>query len=486
MPRSVGCRYRLSETDGCLSTSRPFALRLGLLPTRPTAPPLRSTRVDLESVTPQERGENTIVKPPSPRPSKPALWRDPRFLRAAIALLALVVLIELVVLVRHRMAAAPVRQGIRAAAKAERSLGAGPLSPRRYRIDYGRVDARARELMQRRDMVGLGVAVVEDGQLSFIKGYGETAAGSGDRVGANTVFRWASNSKGVASTLAALLASKGAWSLDDPVARWSPSIRLPKGNEQLATLADALSHRLGIVKNAYDDRLEDNEDPAAIRGMFGTLFPMCPPGTCFGYQNVGYDLIHEAIEKVTREQYDDAVRQYLFNPLGMTSASTTLAGLEGAKSWAKPHNGRQTLKVQEAYYRVPAAGGVNSSIIDMGIWMRAQMGGAPAVLPQSLLFTLHVPRVLTPRRGLADYDAIQKQNSYGLGFRQSDYDGHHLVGHRGAVAGYRSLFLFDPETRVGVAMLWNSQSVKPTGMALEILDQYYRRPQHDWMQLGRP
>lgn len=427
------------------------------------------------------------MKPPSsPKEDRAGpLWRDPLVVRSAILLLALVLIAEIAVIARHLLATAPVRQGEHVAARAERALGAGPLNPKHYVIDYGRVDERARALMQRHDMVGLGIAVIEKGQLSFIKTYGETVAGSGEKVTPETLFRWASNSKGVAATLTALLASQGKLSLDDPVAKWSSSIKLPKGNERVATLADALSHRLGIVKNAYDDRLEDNEDPRAIRGMFAGLYPMCPPGTCFAYQNIGFDLVHEAIEKATGLSYDEAVHRYLFGPLGMRGANTTREGLMTAKSWARPHNGRHTLPVEEAYYRIPAAGGVNSSILDMGIWMRAQMGGAPAVLPQSLLYTLHVPRVLTPRRGLADYDIVQKDDAYGLGFRQSDYEGHHLVGHRGAVAGYRSLILFDPAEKVGVAMLWNSQSVKPTGMALEILDQYYGRPFHDWMDLGR-
>jgi len=425
-----------------------------------------------------------VTLPPQPKSSRRrAFLREPLVYRSLIALLLLVVLVEIIVLARHNFT--PAKQGQRIAAKAEKQLGAGPLDAKRGRIDFNRVEARAEALMHRRDMVGLGIAVVEDGQLAFVKTYGETKADSGDKVLPTTLFRWASVSKGVAATLAAVLDQQHKLSLNDSVAKWSPSIRLPKGNEHVATLADAISHRLGIVKNAYDDRLEEGIDPAVIRGSFGPLFPMCPPGTCFAYQNVGYDLIHEAIEKATGKSYDQAARSLLFGPLGMTSASTTREGLIGAKSWAQPHNGRRTLPVEEPYYRVPAAGGVNSSIIDLGIWMRAQMGGAPAVLNQKLLFTLHVPRVLTPRRGLADYDQIQKGGTYGLGFRQSDYDGHHLVGHRGAVSGYRSMILFDPAEKVGVAILWNSQSVKPTGMALEILDQYYRRPQHDWMEIER-
>ena len=424
-------------------------------------------------------------RPPSPRSTRP-FWRDPLIVRSGQLLLAIVLLVEIVVIARHFMATRPVRQGIRTAAKAERALGAGPLNPRVYRVDYARLDERARSIVDRKDMAGLAIAVIEDGQLSFIKAYGVVDASTGEKATPQTVWRWASVSKGVAATLEALLARQRKLSLDDPISKWSSTLKLPKDNQNIATLADALSHRLGIVKNAYDDRLEDNEDPALIRGMYGPLFPMCPPGTCWAYQNVAFDVAHEAVEKATGLSYEQAARRYLFGPLGMTSATTTRQGLIGAASWARPHNGRHPIPVQDAYYRVPAAGGVNSSIVDLGIWARAQMGGAPAVLPADLLFELHVPRVLTPRRGLAPYDLALKNSAYGLAFRQSDYAGHHLIWHRGAVRGSRSEVIFDPSERFGVAMLWNSTSVKPTGLPLEVFDQYYGLPFHDWVQVGRP
>ena len=401
-------------------------------------------------------------------------------------LLAIILIAEIIVISRHFVATRPVREGIKTAAKAERALGAGPLNPRAYRVDFARVDERARSLVARNDMAGLAIAVIEDGQLAFIKTYGVVDASTGEKATPQTVWRWASVSKGVAATLEGLLARQGKLNLDDPISKWSSTLKLPHDNQNVATLADALSHRLGIVKNAYDDRLEDNEDPALIRGMYGPLFPMCPPGTCWAYQNVAFDVAHEAVEKATGLTYDQAARRYIFDPLGMSSASTTKEGLINAPSWARPHAGRKPIPVQDAYYRVPAAGGVNSSIVDLGIWMRAQMGGAPNVLPADLLFELHVPRVFTPRRGLAPYDLALKDSAYGLAFRQSDYEGHHLIWHRGAVRGSRSEIIFDPAERFGVAMLWNSTSVKPTGLPLEIFDQYYRLPFHDWVQVNRP
>lgn len=430
-----------------------------------------------------------MTSPRRPRRSNRSsgpLWRDPVIVRSIQLVLAAILIAEIFVIMRHFSANKPVREGIRTAAQAERALGAGPLNPRRYRVDYGWVDARARSLVDRKDMAGLAVAVIEDGQLSFIKAYGVVDADTGEKATAQTVWRWGSVSKGLAATLEGLLARQGKLSLDDPVSKWSSTLKLPKDNQNVATLADALSHRLGIVRFAYDDRLEDNVDPAIIRGEYGPLFPMCPPGTCWAYQNVAFDVAHEAIEKATHLTYDQAARRYIFAPLGMTEASTTREGLVGSPSWARPHNGRHPIPVQEAYYRIPAAGGVNSSIVDLGIWMRAQMGGTPNVLPPDLLWELHLPRVFTPRNGLPPYDLALKNTAYGLGFRTGDYQGHHLIWHRGAVRGSRAALYFDPSERFGVALLWNSTSVKPSGFPLEIFDQYYHLPFHDWVQVGKP
>jgi len=57
--------------------------------------------------------------------------------------------------------------------------------------------------MRRPEMVGLSVAIIENGQITFAKGYGKTEK-RGDAVTADTVFRWASVSKSVGSATASL------------------------------------------------------------------------------------------------------------------------------------------------------------------------------------------------------------------------------------------------------------------------------------------
>lgn len=355
-------------------------------------------------------------------------------------------------------------------------------------VDYRRLDGRLRQLVQDDSMVGLAVGVIEDGEIRFLKGYGVTEAGGTEPVTTNTIFRWASVSKGVAADMVAKLAAEGRLSLYEPVSRYSASLRLPAGNEHKASVSDLLSHRLGLFSHANDSKLEDGGNAQYLRGDLASLNAICPPGSCHSYQNVAYDAASEIVEKVTGKTYEQAVREQLFMPLGMTSATMTRDGLVGAKSWAKPHRGGKNSKpveVTDSYYRVPAAGGVNSSIKDLALWMQAQMGEEPEVLPKPVLASVQSPRAATPgeQRRLRKFAERLGKASYGLGWRNYDYAGHTVIGHRGGVTGYRSLIMFDPVKKSGVVAFWNSGTAQPGGLEFEVMDMVYRLEPRDWLGL---
>lgn len=359
-------------------------------------------------------------------------------------------------------------------------------------VDYRRLDERLRRLAEKPTMVGLAVGVIENGEIRFLQGYGTTASDNQEPVTVDTVFRWASLSKGVAGDMVALLAEDRALSLTDPVSRWASSLRLPGGAEHRATLVDVLSHRLGLAGHAQDAKLEDNEDPRFLRASLATLNAICPPSDCHAYQNVAFDAASEAVERATGRPYREVVRERLFAPLGMSSASMTRAELMAARSWARGHaggRGSRPIDIAEPYYRVPAAGGVNSSIKDLALWMRAQMGLAPDVLSPALLQAVQMPRVPTPgeNRRKRKYAERIGNSAYGLGWRSYDYAGRRVVGHHGGVRGYRSLILFDPERKSGVVALWNSSASQPNGLEYEVMDMIYGLPFRDWMELdGAP
>jgi beta-lactamase class C len=358
----------------------------------------------------------------------------------------------------------------------------------RSEIDYRSLDERMQRLVQEPSMVGLAVAIVENGEIRFLKGYGVTYAGGTEPVTPETIFRWASVSKGVAADMVAKLADQGHLSLYEPVGKYAASLRLPAGNEHRATITDLLSHRLGLFSHANDSKLEDGDDPRVLRAGLGSLDAICPPSNCHAYQNVAYDAAAEIVEKITGRPYEQAVREQLFLPLGMSSATMSRQGLVGAKSWARPHRGGKNSKpveVTEPYYRVPAAGGVNSSIKDLAIWMQAQMGEEPEVLSPKVLASVQSPRANTPGEmgRMRKFRERLSKATYGLGWRIYDYAGRTVVGHRGGVTGYRSLVMFDPQKKSGVVALWNSSTAQPGGLEFEVMDMIYKLPFKDWMEL---
>ncbi len=363
----------------------------------------------------------------------------------------------------------------------------------RHSVDLKTIDNRIKALMLKKRMVGLSVGIVENGELTFAKGYGETLKGSGSRVTKDTVFRWASVSKGVAAATLMTLADEGQLSLDNPVEGFATSLILPK-NKYKVTIADLLAHRVGIVRNAYDRRIEEGRDPDTIRASMQYLKPFCEPGTCHSYQNVIFDSASEIAESVTGLPYKAVVSERLFKPLNMNTASLTYEGLVRSKNWAKPHTriGRPIRRVKPNYYRVPAAAGVNSSVVDLSKWMIAQMGMSNTLETEATLSKvardeMQKPRINTPREARImrrKYNKLQNPQ-YGLGWRIYDYGGHKVVGHRGGVEGYRALVLFDPEIKSGVAVMWNSSHSDPIGLQLEVMDQIYGHRKRDWMRLSQ-
>ena len=352
-------------------------------------------------------------------------------------------------------------------------------------VNKTEIDARIKDLMRRPEMIGLSIAIIENGTVTFSQGYGQTEKG-GDKVTADTVFRWASVSKGVGSAAALLVAEDGYFGLNSPVKAFTPSLDLPYAQNGL-TLEDVLSQRSGMIRNAYDRRIEDGQTARQIRGRLASVRSICEPGSCYSYQNVLYDAVSEMIETVTRLPYKAVVSERIFKPLGMNSASMTLEGLSRSRSWAKPHNSRgaQYSRVKPTYYRVPAAAGVNSSVNDLAKWVLANVNEDNPVLAPSLQAELQLGRIETPRenRNMRRHFKVLTDSEYALGWRTYDYVGHDVVGHRGAVQGYRASVLFDPELKSGVALLWNSSTGRPNGLQLEIFDQIYGLPKRDWMRL---
>ena len=341
------------------------------------------------------------------------------------------------------------------------------------------------------DFVGLAVAVVKKGEVELMRTYGVREAGGKQKVTPDTVFRLASLSKGFAATLAVLEQSEGKLNLQMPVVSLVPEFKLKRpGDAARVTFEDVLAHRTGLPPYAYDNLLEAGTPPKQILSQYGSVKQTCSPGECFTYQNVAFNLIAAQIEKATGKTFGAELRDRIFTPLQMKTASTGLKELSATGNWARPHkrveSGWMSVPVTDFYYKVPAAGGVNASITDLSKWLVAQMGRRPDVLPKAVLDEAHRKRISTPpetsrQRSLK---TPVTDTSYGLGWRSYTYAGKQLLTHSGSVEGYIAQIAWLPAEDAGIVILSNTRGSRAAKILPTWLDYQLGLEKTDWFRLG--
>jgi beta-lactamase class C len=355
-------------------------------------------------------------------------------------------------------------------------------------FDASEFETLAQQLVADGRVPGLAMAIVQDGKVVSERGYGVIDAQGSQAIDNHTVFRLASLSKAFATALTGLMVDEGKFRWDTPVIDYVPWLRLSRpGAERELTVADVLSHRVGLTRNAFDRDLEANADYDSLVAKLASAPMTCDPGECYAYQNVAFSLIGKVLAATSGEDYGHELSRRVFKPLGMKDASTGLDGIESSPRWARPHvrggGGWVALMPKPSYYRVLPAAGVNASISDMSQWLIAQTGHRPDVLPAPLLETLHRPVVSTPTEMRGSEWRRERLTSagYAIGWRVYDYAGHQVVFHGGAVQGYRGVVAMLPDRDLGVAILWNSESALPSGLLPTILDRAIGLPYHAWL-----
>ena len=253
----------------------------------------------------------------------------------------------------------PARESADAASAAAQHLTLAKVAPNQRRdVDYRAFDQRLNQLVSEPGMVGLAVGIVENGRITFLKGYGETEAGSGEPVTPATVFRWASVSKGVASTMVAKLAEEGKVDLAAPLVNYAPGLKLPGRYEYRASVGDLLSHRVGLYRNAYDNKLEEGRRPATCCGAgLPSSTRSVRPGPAGPTRTSPMTRRARSSSGRPARRFAEAVRDKLFAPIGMTSASMSMPELAGEQELGAAARRGQKAAADDRHLLQGAGGG---------------------------------------------------------------------------------------------------------------------------------
>jgi len=328
---------------------------------------------------------------------------------------------------------------------------------------------------------GAAVVVVVDGKVVLTKTWGVKKEGHPAPVTPYTIFRIASISKTFASAAASILVEETPLSWHTPIQDSVKGLKFKrKDYGKQINLNHLMSQTSGLMPHAYTNLVEDNMSYPRILKKLNRVDFVCPPGDCYGYQNVVFSLVGDVVKANTGMDYQAFVENKLFAPLKMTRASFGRDAFLQDTNHAEPHvwNGVRwkPARTTPHYYRIPPAAGINASIDDMRAWLMAQLGHDPEVLSEKMLDQMQTGVIKTTRQQAHYRWRLGIKNiHYGLGWRTFDYGSQTgFVQHGGYVKGMRSEMVFNRQLQTGFVFLTNSEPRALGNLIFDFLDLYQK------------
>ncbi|MDN5769302.1 MAG: serine hydrolase [Microlunatus sp.] len=339
---------------------------------------------------------------------------------------------------------------------------------------------------------GLAFAVVYDGKVRYLEGFGVREVGKTDPVDPDTVFQLASVSKPISSTVVAAAFTKKLSKLDwdDAIHDTLPGFRMSDPwVEKHVTAAALFAHRSGLPDHS-GNLLEDlGYDRAEILARH-RFYPLRRFRDNYEYTNYGLTAGAEAVAVSSGLPWEKLARQVLFEPLGMSSSSFDFADLQKRTNRAAMHkkvDGAWVPNLDADYDAQAPAGAATSSVRDLASWVTMLLAGGEPVLDTEQLQRIWQPSAVKP--------ALPKLGTaasfYGLGWNVNyDPSGELRVSHSGAFGrgAATSVTLF-PGQGLAIVGITNGEPVAlPEAITVEFTDhvRYGKSTKEDWVAFIAP
>jgi CubicO group peptidase (beta-lactamase class C family) len=330
---------------------------------------------------------------------------------------------------------------------------------------------------------GAAVVVIKDGKVVVARGYGIKKIGAPDRVGPDTRFGIASNSKAFTATAIGILVEEGKLAWDAPVIRYLPEFAMydPYVTREL-TIRDLLVHRSGLGLGAGDLLWwpASTYDRKEIVRRLRYIKPEASFRTAYAYDNVLYLVAGEVIERVSGRTWEQFVKERILDRVGMTRSTVRHSDAAGEDDVATTHadiEGTVRAIAPLTSDNTNPAGGINAGARDIAKWLLVQLDSGRLADGSRLIAARTAREIWTGVTPMAAGPAApelaplgRQFNLYALGFQTNDFRGRKMMWHTGGLPGYLSWLGFIPDARVAVAVLTNTETPMYAALGWSLLD----------------
>ena len=316
------------------------------------------------------------------------------------------------------------------------------------------VDAYVKLRMDKEHIPGLSLAVVKDGKVVKLKGYGTGNLELNVPAVPDTVYELGSISKQFTAAAVLILVQQNKIGLDDLIGKY---IHESPETWKAITIRQLLTHTSGLQRDGLpasgNGLFADYTEDELIRSA-AALPLLSAPGTKYSYGNLDYDLLAILIERVSGESYGEFLQEHIFRPLSMTSTRLKDRGTivpNRAQAYLWDNNMLQRCDPQVSPSRYIGSGSLLSTVTDLAKW-------DASLNTDRVLDAASRKAMWTPTR-LADGTFT----TYGFAWEISSVKGHTNLFHNGAMDGFVGNISRFVDDRLTVIVLTNQSGLSNTG-----------------------
>jgi CubicO group peptidase (beta-lactamase class C family) len=237
-------------------------------------------------------------------------------------------------------------------------------------ISSADIDATVTRLMREAKVTGIGIAILNEGKIAYLKSYGFRDKAKALPLSPDSVMSAASFTKVAFAYLVLQLVDEGVLDLDKPVYQYLPKplpdyerYRDLEGDPRYKRITSKmlLDHTSGFPN--WRRFTDDNK-----------LAIYFEPGSRYAYSGEGIDLLQLVVETIAKRPLQELMNERVFQPLGMERTGMVWEGRFEA-DYANGYDEQEGLLGPQRRKRADAAGSMQTTLSDFARFMQAVMAG---------------------------------------------------------------------------------------------------------------
>ncbi|WP_160114589.1 serine hydrolase [Aquimarina sp. AU474] len=311
---------------------------------------------------------------------------------------------------------------------------------------------------------GAAFAIIKNGKTTYKNVIGLANVEYNIPITDATTFNIASISKQFTTYLALLLEQEGKLSFNHDIRTYLPElIHLPSK----ITIKQLTNHTHGLANPDELARLKGFKTmnhQEVVKMLLNIKQVNYKAGEKYEYNNTGYILLSEIIERVGQKPFKKQLQEKIFIPLGMKDTKAVdnndMVVNNKAYSYNLDNDMYASNPVQLATI---GSSGIYTTINDLALWAKNYQN--PVVGNSAFYEKMQAATILNSK----------KEINYGLGLQFDNYKGIDIIFHGGGTASYRSYILHAPKHKLSIIFLSNANNFSGLDIVYNSIDLLLKR-----------